>query len=116
MATTFDNLELRVNNLENLVNGLINTLNNNKFYTDADIAGCRQGISEITPDTETKTGYIGDTEVVFTDVQGTTGNLSVFFDNDNIGADYTVSRFVNSIVIGFLKPLEEVTQVTISII
>lgn len=70
----------------------------------------------LTPYTETKTAYIGDTEVAFTEVQGTTGNLSVFFDNDNIGADYTVSRFVNSIVIGFLKPLEEVTQVTISII
>ena len=72
-------------------------------------------VNAITPTTYIKTAYIGDTEVTFTDVQGTTGNLSVFFDNDNIGADYTVSRFVNSIVIGFLKPLEEVTQVTISI-
>lgn len=40
-------LEKRVENLENLVEGLILTLNNNKYYTDADINGVRQNISEV---------------------------------------------------------------------
>ena len=37
----------RVENLENLVNALIKTINNSKFYTDADIAGVRQNVSEM---------------------------------------------------------------------
>ena len=37
----------RVENLENLVNALIKTINNSKFYTDADIAGVRQNVSEV---------------------------------------------------------------------
>lgn len=37
----------RVENLENLVNALIQTINNSKFYTDADIAGVRQNVAEI---------------------------------------------------------------------
>ena len=47
-------LETRVENLENLVNGLIESMNSNKYYTDADIAGVRQDItnldSEMFPD------------------------------------------------------------------
>ena len=38
---------IRVENLENLVNVLIQTINNSKFYTDADIAGVRQNVSEV---------------------------------------------------------------------
>ncbi len=37
----------RVENLENLVNSLIETINNSKFYTDADIAGVRKNVSEL---------------------------------------------------------------------
>lgn len=40
-------IETRLTNLENLVNSLIDTINNSKFYTDADIAGVRQGVSEV---------------------------------------------------------------------
>lgn len=36
----------RVENLEKLVESLITKLNNDKFYTDADIGGVRQNISE----------------------------------------------------------------------
>lgn len=36
----------RLENLENLVESLIQKLNNDKFYTDADIGGVRQNISE----------------------------------------------------------------------
>ena len=37
----------RVENLENLVNGLIERIDNSKYYTDADINGVRQNITEI---------------------------------------------------------------------
>ena len=40
-------LETRVENLENLVNALIESINNSKFYTDADIAGVRKNVSDI---------------------------------------------------------------------
>ena len=110
MATTFDNLELRVNNLENLVNGLINTLNNNKFYTDADIAGCRQGISEITPYTETKTAYYNEKEKTFYNVPS--GNVTVLFDNYN--GNYSVSRVADRVTVSF-DTLTEQINITISI-
>ena len=37
----------RVENLEKLVNSLIKQINNGKFYTDADIAGVRQNMTEL---------------------------------------------------------------------
>ena len=40
-------IETRVTNLENLVNFLIELINSQKFYTDADISGVRQNISEV---------------------------------------------------------------------
>ena len=40
-------IETRLTNLENLVNSLINMMNNNKFYTDADISGVRQNVNEV---------------------------------------------------------------------
>lgn len=40
-------LEKRVSDLENLVEKLIETINNSKFYTDADIAGVRKNITDL---------------------------------------------------------------------
>jgi hypothetical protein len=101
-------IETRLTNLENLVEGLINTLNLNKFYTDADISGVRQSVSEVTPYTETKTAYIDDTFIVFTNVPS--GNLTVYFDKP-----YTVEREADRVTVRF-EALEEVTPITISII
>ena len=102
-------IETRLKNLENLVNHLSEKRDSYKFYFDADIAGDRQSISAITPYTETKTAYIGDTEVVFTDVPQ--GNLSVYFDTPT---DYSVERTKDAIAVTF-DALDEVTTVTISI-
>lgn len=102
-------LEERVDALEQLVNRLIDLEVGNKQYTDADIAGCRQGISEVTPYTETKTAYIGDTEVVFTNVP--TGNMTTYAEGTS---GITVSRDMDIVTVSF-EPLEEVTNVTISI-
>ena len=103
-------IETRVANLENLVHALSQKIDNNKFYADADMQGNRQSISNVTPYTETKTAYIGDTEISFDNVPS--GNLSVFADNIN---EYRTDRVGSTLNIDFIKPLEEVTEITISI-
>ena len=64
-------------------------------------------IEAVTPHKETKTAYIGDTEVVFSNQPG---NLTVFFPYP-----YTVEREADRITVHF-DELEEVTEVTISIL
>ena len=103
-------IETRVANLENLVHALSQKIDNNKYYTDADMQGNRQSISNVTPYTETKTAYIGDTEISFDNVPS--GNLSVFADNIS---EYRTDRVGSTLNIDFIKPLEEVTEITISI-
>ena len=65
-------------------------------------------VDEVTPYTETKQAYIGDTEVTFYDVPE--GNVTIFFDKP-----YTVERLADRITVSF-EELEEVTDVTISIL
>lgn len=65
-------------------------------------------VEQITPYTETKTAYIADTFIVFTNVPS--GNLTVYFDKP-----YTVERDADRVTVKF-EPLEEVTTITISII
>lgn len=101
-------LETRVTNLENMLASIVNTLSNNKFYTDADIAGVRQSVSAVTPYTETKTAYIDDTELTFDNVPS--GNLTIYFEKP-----YSVEREEDRVTIYF-DALEEVTPITISII
>lgn len=101
-------IETRVTNLENMLASIVDTLSNNKLYTDADIDGVRKSVSDVTPYTETKTAYISDTQVIFANVPS--GNLSVYFDKP-----YAVEREADRITITF-EALEEVTPITISII
>lgn len=70
-------------------------------------------VEAITPYTESKTGYLGDTEVVFTGVKE--GNLSVFVKDENGGyPNYAVERIGDIITVHF-EPLEYITTITISI-
>lgn len=101
-------IETRVTNLENMLASVMENISNNKFYTDADVNGVRKSVSDITPYTQTKTAYIDDTEIVFENVPS--GNLTVYFDGN-----YTIERENDRIIIMF-EPLEEVKEVTISII
>lgn len=108
-------IETRVTNLENLVNSLVELMNNQKYYTDADISGVRKSVSDITPYTETKTAYIDDTEILFKDVPS--GTYDVKFNksvlvNNIYKEDYTDGT--STIVVSF-EPLEEVTEVTLTI-
>lgn len=101
-------IEKRLDNLEKLVNALIKRIDNDKYYSDADTAGIRQSVSEITPYTESKTAYIGDTEVFFENVPK--GNVTVYSEVE-AGIQYADNG-----VRVFFEPVEEVTTITISII
>lgn len=65
-------------------------------------------VEQITPYTETKTAYIDDTFVVFTNVPD--GNLTIYFDKP-----YKVDREADRVTVRF-EALDEVTPITISII
>ena len=104
------NYELEINNLKKRLDNLQQSFiqaQKNSVPTTAKVDDTANKVEQITPYTETKTAYIGDTEVVFTDVK--LGNLSVF------GLEtYKAERDSDRIRITF-EPLEEVTEVTISI-
>lgn len=103
-------LEMKVERLENLVNALVSKITMDKAYADADINGCRKATSDITPYTETKIGYYGESEKVFYDAPQ--GNTSVFFDNYN--GSYSVDRIQNRLIVSF-DALADTTNITISI-
>lgn len=66
-------------------------------------------IDDITPYTDTKTAYIGDTEITFYDTPEN-GNVTVFFDHS-----YAMERIGSKITLTF-APLEDITDITISIV
>lgn len=103
-------IEKRLTNLENLVESLIETINNSKFYTDADIAGVRICVSDLTPYTESKVAYYGETEKTFYNVPE--GKMLVYFDG-NIGS-YSIERIENRVKVVFDAVRKE-TKITISI-
>lgn len=102
-------IEERLTNLENLVNSLIKRIDKDKFYSDADSAGIRQSVSNITPYTESKTAYIDDTQVVFDNVPY--GNVFIYAGT----AIKDWQRTASGLIVLFAEPLKEATTVTISI-
>lgn len=103
-------IEQRLSNLEKLVNALSKKIDDNKFYQQADIDGTRQSVNNITPYTETKTAYYGETEKVFYDVPE--GNVTVYFSK-YYGPYYTKAVSGNLMVT--FEKLSEETDITISI-
>lgn len=102
-------LEVKNEQLETLVNALIKSWALDKMYTDADINGTRQSVANITPTTLTKTAYIDDTKVVFENApQGD------FTTHSPIPC--LTKREGDSIVVYFNNPIEELTEITISIL
>ena len=100
-----EQLNKRLNNLQNAF--LQSQRNNAEKTAKADDTANK--VVSLTPYTDTKTAYIGDTSIHFLDVPS--GNLTVY------GLDtYKVTRTsYNAILIEWETPLEEVTEVTISI-
>ena len=103
-------LETRVKNLEDMLASIVDTLSNNKMYTDADIDGVRKSVRDVTPYTETKTAYYDESEKTFYDVPD--GNVTVFFDN--YSGDYSVKRIMDRVIVSFEK-MKQQSNITISV-
>lgn len=103
-------IEERLTNLENLVNSLIKRIDKEKHYSDANTAGIRQSVSDVTPYIESKPAYIGDTEVFFTMAPDPQSSLTIYPET------YTGYERTERGLRVYFEPLEEVTIFTISII
>lgn len=102
---TLEQLESRLDSLqESFKQAMVNLV---AITEQADKARCNAML--ITPYTDTKTAYIGDTEITFYDTPAT-GNLTVYCPTT-----YHVDRLTDRIFITF-DALEEVTEITISIL
>lgn len=101
---TIQELEERLNSFEQS----LLQMQRNLVPQTAKVDNTAVKVEQITPYTETKTAYISDTLVVFTNVPS--GNLTVYFDKP-----YTVEREADRVTVKF-EPLEEVSTITISII
>lgn len=107
MAITLEQLEKRLNSLERA----FLQAQRNQVSVTAKTDENAGKIVDLEPSyTETKTGYIDDTEVIFKDVP--VGYITITFDRPSI--EYTAVRIDGNVVVTF-SPLEEVTQVTITI-
>ena len=104
---TIQELESRLNALEKA----FLQAQKNQVPVTAKVDDTSNRVTSITPYTETKTAYIGDTVVVFENVPQ--GNEIVFFSPNNTSA-HSIERMADNLVITF-EPLNEVTTVTISI-
>jgi hypothetical protein len=98
----------RLENLENFVFALSEKIDRNQFYNNADTAGNRQSISDITPYTATQTAYYGEKEKNFYNVPQ--GILTVYFDNYT--GSYSVERIDDRLTVSF-DTLENDTSITI---
>lgn len=107
-------LERRVEVLETLVASIVETQNRKDTNISNEISASNASISNITPYTESKLAYIGDTACVFNNVKN--GNTTAFMVSDNgLGIPCTIARSGDSVVVSFEK-LEEVATVTISVL
>lgn len=110
-------LETRVTNLESLVGSLVELINNQKFYTDSDVAGCRHTeenldgkIEDLRPFEAVENASFGDTEVVFEGVP----NGVVTVDIKPLDGDapaFHVSRNGDIVRVLFDEPLTYVADI-----
>ena len=106
-------LEQRVEKLEKQLNSLHSAFlqaQRNQVPITAKTDDSANKIVDLTPYTETKIGYYGETEKTFYNVPQ--GNVTVFFDNYN--GDYVATRNANNLTVTFFM-LTEQTNITISI-
>lgn len=105
MAKTIDDLyEL----YENLYESVLQLASNNVPVVDK-VDSTANKVDALTPYTQTKTAYIGDTEITFDEIPY--GNLTIFTDKP---LNYSYTRDNNRVAITF-DELEEVIAITISI-
>lgn len=106
MATSIEDLEERLNTFE----ASLLQMAENLVPQTAKIDDTANKVEQITPYTETKTAYYGETLKTFYDVPQ--GNVNITFDNFH--GEYTYEREEDRLYITFKEPLE-VTQTNITI-
>ena len=103
-------LEQRVEKLEELYSNLVNDFiqaQKNQVVNTAKTDDNSNNIKTLTPYTETKIGYFGETEKTFYNVPE--GNVTIYGLSE-----YTMDRVSNNITLSF-DALTEQTNITISI-
>lgn len=112
MKTLEERVTILEKTLKNLQDSFIQA-QKNLSPTTAKVDDTANKVEQITPYTDTKTAYIGDTEVVFNGVKD--GNLTVYVkDEQGNYPNYTVER-TQDIITVYFEPLEYITTITISI-
>ena len=105
------NIEYEITKIKNQLQNLqdiVLQISRNSVPTTSKVDDTANQVKAITPYTETKQGYIGDTQIIFNDVPS--GNVSVFGLNS-----YSITRELGDLIIAF-PALNEVTDITISVI
>lgn len=112
-------IESRLYNLEQTVANLQESFiqsqrNNSQIVSKTDDTSNK--VEQITPTTYTKTAYIGDTEVVFTDVPR--GIINVYAEDTE--GEHPTGLLVNTegdrVIVTSRYPIEKVTTITLSIV
>ena len=110
-------MEERVTKLEKRYKALANSVKQqqkNQTAVTGEVDSSANMVDALTPYTEIKSAYVGDTELAFDNVPD--GNLSVYVkDADGNYPNYTVERIWDKVTVYF-DPLEYVTTVTISVV
>lgn len=108
MAITESRIKAIEDRLNELTQNFIQTQQNQVPIT-AKVDYTSNKIEELTPYTETKTAYIDDTEIVFDNVPP--GNITILTDPM---INFTAKKEDDRLTVSF-EPLEEVTEVTLTI-
>ena len=106
-------LKTRVTALEKMMLAKVNMDNKTNGYINADIAGNSKNISDLTPWKVTKTAYIQSKSITFENVPD--GNITVYFNPTITSANYKLER-INDLVRVSFDPLQEVTEITLSVL
>ena len=106
MEERIKKLEMQVQNLQLA----FDSMSRSQTTTIGRVDDTSNKVTDLTPYTETKTAYIGDSEIVFNNVPS--GNLSIY---GLLSRLYRVERDSDKVTITLFEPLEDVTEVTISI-
>lgn len=105
------NYEQEINKLKTQVKNLQESFlqaQRNQTPITAKVDDSANKIVDLTPYKDTKTAYIGDIDVAFENVPY--GNISVFGVDD-----FYITKIANRTYVNFKEPLEEVTEVTITV-
>lgn len=108
------NYEKEINDLKRQVKQLnesVHAMGKNNVGQVSKLDDTSNKVEQITPYTDTKTAYYGDTSVTFYDAPQ--GRVSVF--TDDLPMDYSVSRIEDRLVVSFDRLEVASVQITISI-